>query len=215
MQRTGLALLALGLTLFGFLIGWMQDRTPLLIAADALIIAIGALLVGGNLAAARLGAWCIAFAAPTLIAGMVLPPLLQPLELSASLVTNRPFRLMELVAFQLALLFGTISVYRRLRAPQILAARAALGRATAAPWTGLVIGTAFLFLTFYATHRELDEFDVLRAREMAEAQHGTELSYYVSALRYRDGQVHADVTAYGDGRLFSFEVHWTPRAPDE
>jgi hypothetical protein len=212
MKRRGIPLLALALILFGYMVGSMQGGNRLLIGAELLILGIGFLLVRGSLAAARFGAWCIAFAMPTLIADMLLPPLLQPLELTVSMVQHRFLPMLGLIAFHLAFLAGTIWIYRRLRAPQILGARAMLGRATAAPWTGLVTGAAVLLFTFYATHRQLDEFDVLRAREMAETQYGKDLSYYISGLRYQDGQVHADVTAYGGDSQFSFEVYWIPKA---
>ena len=215
MKRTGLALIALSLILFGYIVGSMQGRNTVLIGAEVLIVSIGVLLVRGNLAAARLGAWCIAFATPTLIAGMVLPPLLQPLGLTLSQVSNRFFSVMGLIAFHLAFLAGTVWIYRRLRAPQIMTARKALGRATTAPWTGLVIGAVVLLATFYMSHRQLDEFDVLHARELAEAQYGKDLSYYVKGLRYQGGRIYADITAYGGDKLFSFQVYWTPKAPGE
>jgi hypothetical protein len=214
MKLTGIALLALGLVLFGYTVGSLQGDNAMLIAVDVLIVIIGALLVKGNLAAARFGAWCIAFAAPTLIAGMVLPPLLQPFALTLTQLWHHSFAVMGLVAFNLAFLAGSYWLYRRLRARQILAARAALGRATVAPWTGIVVGAAFLLAAFYAGHRQLDAFDVLRAREMAEAQYGKELSYHIERLHYQDGRVYADITAYGGDQLFGFQIYWTPTAPD-
>jgi nitrogen fixation-related uncharacterized protein len=213
MKRTGIALLSLGLVVFGYVVGSLQGDNTVLLGAEALIVTVGVLLVKGNLAAARFASWCIAFVAPTLIAGMLLPPLLQPFALTISQWQHHPFPMLGLVAFNLAFLAGTYWVYRRLRAPLILAARAALGRATVAPWTGLVVGAVFLLVAFYAGHRQLDAFDVLHARELAVAQYGKDIAYQVERLRYQDGDVYADITAYGGDDLFSFQISWKPKAP--
>jgi hypothetical protein len=86
-----------------------------------------------------------------------------------------------------------------------------MGRVTHAPWTAFLLGGVLLLTGFYAQNQQLDEYDITRAREMAQAQYGRVLSYHVQRLFKADGRVYADIVAYGEDQLFSFQIYWTPK----
>jgi uncharacterized membrane protein YiaA len=211
LKQIGVLLIALGLVYVGYLIGTAGENHGTAFGIAIGLIIVGGLLVTGSLAAARFAAWCTAVTIPLLIGDILLWPLLQPLPLWIAEWRHNRYAMFGQLVFDLTAIAATWWLYWRLRAPQVLAARVTMGRATHAPWTAFLLGGVLLLTGFYAQNRQLDEYDVTRAREMAQAQYGRVLSYYVQRLFKVDGRVYADIVAYGEDQLFSFQIYWTPK----
>jgi hypothetical protein len=211
LKQIGVLLIALGLVYVGYLIGTAGENHGTAFGIAIGLIIVGGLLVTGSLAAARFAAWCTAITIPLLIGDILLWPLLQPLPLWIAEWRHNRYAMFGQLVFDLTAIAATWWLYWRLRAPQVLSARVTMGRATHAPWTAFLLGGVLLLTGFYAQNRQLDEYDVTRAREMAQAQYGRVLSYYVQRLFKVDGRVYADIVAYGEDQLFSFQIYWTPK----
>lgn len=169
----------------------------------------GIFLIGGSLQAARIVAWFAAFVITgSAGAALVLLPLARPADLWATQLRLDPAGtlLPLLAAFAaMALLYW---VYRQLRSPVVLEARAAAGQATAPPKGAFVLGALLVLVLAGSMHFMLGGEAAKKAVQLARGKLGSSYKYNVTALQQSGRHYRANVTAYNRVEIRAVEVEW-------
>jgi hypothetical protein len=236
LARVAVVMMAVALLLIGYLVfqlAGIASHTGLfkiiLVLGTFLVIAIAGLtllpvlpLLRGSLRAARVIAWLAAaslifgigiwMAMPLLLPQIFLPPpelLLTEFRLRPAEATIQQLSAWGPVVLELWVCFW---IYRQLRTPPVLAARAAIGRTTSPPNVAFVLG-AVLVVLFAAVMRLTFTSDVIdKAVQLAQAQLGKSYKYHVSAIHsesnWQTRRVSAVVTAYNSHEIRAVPVEW-------
>jgi hypothetical protein len=155
------------------------------------------------------GAWVIL---PLLLPQIFLPP--PELLLIAFTLSPAEATIQELNAWMpvVLTLWACFWIYRQLRAPSVLAARAAIGRTTRPPNVAFILGVVLL-VTFAVIMRLTFTDDVIgKALQLAQVRLGDGYKYHVSAIH---SEIHWQcrhfstlVTAYNSHEIRAAPVDW-------
>lgn len=175
------------------------------------VFAVGAaiFLLRGNLGAARMVSWFSAFMlSGFLLSALIVFPWMWPSEYWLLTLRQDPPGFVLSVLLIVAMLLALFWVYRTLRAPPVLAARAAAGHSTDVPksafvW-GCVLAIALAVLMQFTMRGETAE----KAVRLATERYGTEYRYVISSIHWAGGHVSARLTAFNQKESKEVEVEW-------
>ena len=236
LARVGVVLIAVGLMVIGYMVFRLASiasdprlfKIVSVVGTFPVIAIVGVLLIlvlpllRGSLRAARVIAWLAAInlvtgvgvwvILPLLLPRIFLPPpelLLAEFGLSPFEATMQWLGTWMLMVFALWICFW---IYRQLRMPSVLAARAAIGGTTRRPNVAFILGTVLL-VSFAVIMRLTFTGDVIdKAVQLAQAQLGEGYKYHVSAIR---SEIHlqtrhfsALITAYNSHEIRAVPVEW-------
>lgn len=207
LERVGKVLFVMGLLDTLYLLYCIATRTSYVGVSIFAIIA-GHYLLRQSLTAARVIAWFAAVFFYGILGNLIATPLTQPLDL---LITQ--IRL-DKSGIALSVVWGIIElgicywVYVQLRSEPVLKARAKKGLTIAPPklafGLGLIAPICLAAIIFFPLRGE----SALKARQLAQQQHGSQYKYYVSGLQWTSDQVTASVIAYNDQEIKVVRVQW-------
>lgn len=208
MSQVGWALVATGLLDIGVMIYCIIHRINYSSSLNFFAVVIGALLIRGNLGAARFAKNGSAF----LLGAFVLMPVLSFL--------NRPLALTQLsirlypgaTILAVLLLGGLIAllwwVYRRLDDPAILAAYGREQSAPPSPAKYAAIGAGIALLASGMLFFAMRGDTARKAKELAAAKTGPGFKFAIQSFAVQNDHGVAMVTAYNDSEIRNVAVEW-------
>jgi hypothetical protein len=210
LRKIGFVLLLVGIIDIGLMIYVVAKGQSYSSSLNILAVIAGVFLVSGNLSAARVVTWFAAFFL-TAACGVLLfiVPFFAPLDLW--LTEWRLGRREAFASMALALLATVVLiwVYRMLRSPEVLDARAGGGQSITAPRSAFVFGALAAIAGALLFHSLLHGNDAAMALEMAKAKIGPGYKFVITGMRQSNGMVRANVTAYNEGEVKAVELEWT------
>ena len=210
MRRSGLFLVALGFFKLGLTIYQVLLRHQPTFGVDIVTFALlimGAWLLRGSLAAARISAWLVATQLTVILLPLALAPVM-PLDLFLLQHRLNPMASFLSWSFSIIMYVGYVWTYRMLRSPIMVEERQNAGLRSPPPYTGWAGGIVFLFAvgitTYQATHGE----DAARAIDIARSSGGSLYRYHVAKIFVGEREARAQVIAFDDREMKTIDVEW-------
>ncbi len=209
LRRVGAVLIVVGFLDIGFMIYCITNGLNYSSSLNIFAVVAGIFLYRGNLTAARIVTWFLAFLLSGLgLAFFIVFPLMQPLDLWATQFLLSPASVLSSLSIGLVSLSLLFWVYLQLRSESVLEARVAAGQSRAAPVRAFVSGVLIVVvvgaLVHYLTLGESSE----KAKQLAEAQVGPGYKFHVTAMHWSGSHGGATVTAYNEHEIKSVQVQW-------
>lgn len=219
--RQSMRVVGIVLTVVGILdIGWMAwciaHQQNYSSSFNIFAVVAGILLIRGSLRTANVVAFFSAFMLSAFVGGLVLSPLLVPLDLQFTQLRLEPVSFGLSTLFFMCVLFLLGWIYRRLTAPPIVAAIAerypSFTRSWRRPRTGFYVGGILAVTLGIAIplmmHGETADRAIAEARQKV----GDHYKFHVSSWRggSSGGRSHyaAVVTAYNQNEIREIPVEW-------
>ncbi|WP_129647633.1 hypothetical protein [Peristeroidobacter agariperforans] len=172
-------------------------------------VVAGIFLVRGSLDTARIVTWFSAFMLSGFLLGsLIISPWLQPLEYWLITFREDPLSSLGSMVLLPAVLFMLFWVYRELRSPPVLEARATAGHKSGAPRLAFLAGSVLAVVMAVMLQLTLKGESAEKAVRLAAEQHGAEYRYFVSSINWAGRHVSARLTAYNDKETKEVAVEW-------
>jgi hypothetical protein len=172
-------------------------------------VVAGIFLLRGSLGAARVVTWFSAFMLAGFLLGfLIVFPWVQPLEYWLLALRRDPLGSLVSIVSLPVMLFMLFWIYKMLRAPPVLEARAAAGHRSGVPRSAFVAGSALAVIMAVLLQLTLKGESAEKALRLATEQHGSEYKYFVSNINWAGRHVSARLTAYNDKESKEVEIEW-------
>ena len=209
LRHVGWVLVVIGLLDIGFMIYCIANRMNYSSSLNVFSVVAGIFLLRGSLGAARVVTWFSAFMlSGLLLCSFLVFPWLQPLEYWVLTFREDPVVSLVSILMVPVLLFVLFWVYRMLRAPPVVQARAAAGQRSGVPKSAFVAGSALAVIMAVMLQLTLKGELADQAVRLATQQHGSEYRYFVSSINWAGRRASARLTAYNDKESKEVEVEW-------
>lgn len=209
LRRVGWVLVILGMLDIGFMVYCIVNRMAYSSSLNIFAVGAGVFLLRGSLSAARLVGWFSAFLfAGFLFGTLIITPWMAPLDYWLLTARRAPLQSVLLILLLVTVLVALFWIYRTLRAPAILAARAAAGQSIDSPKSAFVAGGGLAIVVAVLLQFALNGETAEKAVRLAAEQHGSEYRYFVSQISWAGRHLSARVTAYNSDESREVEVEW-------
>lgn len=200
LKRVGIVLIVVGALDIGVMIYCIANRIAYSSSFNIFAIIAGLFLYRGNLTSARVIAW---FAAGyfTCFAVLLLVAFVAPPDLWLTEFRLHPFLLCGELLEIVAVIVVPAWVYRELRSVPVLQARLAAGLTTAPPKIAFIIsGLAIVTAVGASVFVQTGSYSIAALR-IAQQQYGDGYKYHVSGMRFANGRVWAQLTAFNSNEI--------------
>ncbi len=209
LRRVGWTLVVIGLLDIGFMIYCIVNGLSYSSSLNIFAVVAGIFLLRGSLSAARLVCWFSAFMLSGFVLGILFVlPWMWPLDYWQFTLRQAPVGSFLAIVLITAMLVAFFWVYRTLRAPPVLAARAAAGQSIGVPKSAFAAGGALAIAMAGLLQFTLKGETAEKAMRLAAEQHGAEYRYVVSSIDWAGQHVSARLTAYNQQESREVEVEW-------
>ncbi|MBW4646518.1 MAG: hypothetical protein KME23_26590 [Goleter apudmare HA4340-LM2] len=209
LNRVGIVLIVAGvldLAYMGYCISQSKDYSSSL---HIPAVVAGVFLLRGNLCTVSIVRWYSAFISSYLISTIfILLPFSKPAELWVT-----EFRL-DLVGLSVSLLVKTVAIalfvwiYTQLRAAPVVSASVRSGDSVSIPKSAFILGIGLVALIAGIKHFTINGAAGAKAVQIARAQYGENYKYHVTGMRWSNGNVSAQLTAYNEQEIKPAQVEW-------
>jgi hypothetical protein len=213
LMRVGAVLVVVGLVDIAVMVYSIANRMSYSSSFNVIAVAAGIFLLRGSLRAASLIRWLAVLILACILAGQIVWPLLQPLDLTITQLRLAPAAFLPAIGVTTLAICLLLWVSWELGREPIQAAIANAGikrrdmRIPAATGAGLVLAAGIVLLAFLRTSDDSEH-----ARVMAEQQAGANYHFNVRALNvFKSNQgrvISALVIAWNDKEIKVVPVRW-------
>jgi hypothetical protein len=191
--------------------GYIAGHSSVSPAWGTLAIALGVLLIRGNLRVANWMGGIAIFFALWLCGSFLVAVLFRPLDLWMVELRQLPTSFVARCLFNMATLAVLGWTHQQLRSRTVLEACAAKGLETKLQKIGFAAVFGLIAFVAFLTHSVLNGSDAAEAERLAHVQLGDRYTYHVNGIRWSGNQVSATVTAYSENEIRYAEVSWNKR----
>jgi hypothetical protein len=208
-KHVGWTLIVIGVIDVGFMIYCIIHEISYSSSLNIFAVVAGILLLRGSLGTARIVAWFSAFMFAGLLLGSVIVfPWMRPLDYWLLTFYKNPLGSLLSIVVAAVLLFWLFWVYRNLRSPAVLEARAAIGQRVGVPRSAFIAGSALTILMAVLLQLSLKGESAEKAVRLATQQHGSQYKYFVSSINWAGHHVSARLTAYNEKASKKVLIEW-------
>ena len=209
LRRVGWVLVVVGTVDIGAMIYCILNRINYSSSFNVFALVAGIFLLRGHLGAARYVTWFSAFfLSVMLLACLTIFPWVRPLDYWLLLIRQHPIDSVFSFLFVVAFLSILLWVYRQLRSPAVVTARANAGQKTGAPVLAFVVGIFFVVLLGVMLQLTLRGPEAKEAVERAHKLYGDDYKYFVSSMNYGGNHVVARLIAYKESEVKEVKIEW-------
>ena len=209
LRRVGWTLVVVGVLDIGLMIYCIANRISYSSSLNIFAVAAGILLLRGSLGTARVVTWFSAFMLSVFLLGAFsVFSWLQPLDYWLLKVRANPLGFLLSIALAVVVLGWLLWIYRQLRSPIVMEARAAAGHKLGVPTSAFVAGGALAVFMAITLQLTLKGESAEKAVRIATQQYGNEYEYFVASINWSGSHVSARLTAYNDKESKEVEVEW-------
>lgn len=208
-KHVGWTLVVIGVIDIGIMIYCIVNEISYSSSLNIFAVVAGILLLRGSLVTARIVTWFSAFMFSGLLLGSVIVfPWMRPLDYWLLTFHKDPSGSLLSIVVGAALLFWLFWVYRQLRSPAVMEARAAAGQRVGVPRSAFFAGSALAILMAVLLQLSLKGDSTEKAVRLATQQHGSQYKYFVSSINWAGHHVSARLTAYNDKESKEVRIEW-------
>lgn len=208
-KHVGWTLVLIGVIDIGFMIYCIVHEISYSSSLNIFAVVAGILLLRGSLGAVRIVTWFSAFMFAGLLLGSIFVfPWMRPLDYWLLTFHKDPLSSLLSIVVAAALLFWLFWVYRKLRSPAVIEARAAIGQKVGVPKSAFLAGSALAILMAVLMQISLKGESAEKAVRLATQKHGSQYKYFVSSINWAGNHVSARLTGYNDKESKEVRIEW-------
>jgi len=216
LRRVGMIWIAFGLIDIIYFVshtvnGYLASDTNVSPPWGTLAIALGFLLIRGNLRVANWMGGIAIFFLLWVCGSFLISLLLTPSELWIVELQLSPINFVIRCLFNISTLAILGWTHQQLRSQVVLEACAAKGMETKLQKIGFAAVFGCIAVVAFLSHSALNGRDAAEAERLARIQLGDRYNYHTSGIRWSGKRVVATVTAYSDDEIRYTEVSWEKR----
>jgi hypothetical protein len=209
LKHVGWTLVVIGVLDIGFMVYCIVNQISYSSSLNIFAVIAGILLLRGSLGTARIVTWFSAFVLAGLVLGsFIVFPWLRPLDYWLLTFRGDPLGFLLSIVVGVALLFWLFWVYKKLRSPIVMEARAAAGHRVGVPRSAFLSGSAIAIFMAVLLQLTLKGDSAEKALLLAAQQHGSQYKYFVSGINWTGHHISARLTAYNDKESKEIRIEW-------
>lgn len=186
LRRVGWALVIIGVLDIGFMVYCIVNRMNYSSSLNVFAVGAGVFL----------------------LSALIVFPWMWPLDYWLLTLRQEPLGFVFSILLLVAMLLALFWVYRTLRAPPVLAARAAAGQSTDVPKSAFVSGCVLAIGLAVLLQFTLKGETAEKAVRLATEQYGADYTYVISSIHWSGGHVSARLTAFNPKESREVEIEW-------
>lgn len=216
LKRVGIVLIAVGIldiAYFFYYTSQEQSFSSSLrdnYSSNGLVIVVaGVFLLRGSLRAVEIVRWFAAFGISNLVSNIfILLPFLKPAELWAIEFRLYPVSLCLSFLVKIMSIALLCWIYIQLRAAPVISASLKSGYSASTAKFAFILGVASIVLLTGIMQFTVNSPAGTKAVELARSQYGDNYKYHVTGMRWSNGNVKANLTAYNEQEIKAVQVEW-------
>jgi hypothetical protein len=209
LKRVGIVLVIVGVLDLAYMAYCIANNQSYSSSLNIFSVIAGIFLVRGSLQTAKIVTWVSAFMLTgALGATLLILPFMKPLGLWAVEFRLNPISTGLLVLILPVAIVLSSWVYKQLRSPAVMQARASVGQIVTPPRSAFVLGIFLSVGSAAVLYFMINGDSGAKAAQLAQAQLGAAYKYQVTAIHWSGGHYRASVTAYRDNEIKSVDVEW-------
>ena len=208
-RQVGWSLVVIGVIDIAFMFYCVTHEMSYSSSLNIFAVVAGILLLRGSLGTVRVVTWFSVFMFTGLfLCSILVFPWIRPMDYWLFSFQKNPLGSLSSIVIAAALLFWLFWIYKKLRSPAVVEARASAGQRAGVPRSSFLAGSLLAILMTVFMHLSLKGDSAEKAIHLASQQYGTQYRYFVSSISWSGDYVYAQLTAYNDEGSKEVRIEW-------